>query len=229
MGSAGAARDGSTSSKRDIEKALRFWARCVTKVLGPLLGCPTGAEEDYGIGIFFQEAEHVDAARLLRACEETFCVMARQFQQFRTSFDAPQPDPLRAFSDAIADAIRPLAHEQNTQAIAQALVNSKLNAPGKPGKPGKRRPEEEDSETDGGMDSCSNPATTRTACGTRAPTHLLVPRLSGTAAYADADATHTCSRRCQGVTPLVRTPMPRNLLAPRLNGSPIIHADADAA
>ena len=89
MGSAGAAREGNVSSKRDIEKALRFWARCVIKVLGPLLGCPTGTDDDFGIGSFFQEAEHIDPSRVMRACEETFRVISRQFQRFRTAFDAP--------------------------------------------------------------------------------------------------------------------------------------------
>ena len=79
MGSAGAGRDGSTSSKRDIEKALRFWARCFDKVLGPLLGCPKGSEDDYGIGTFVHEAEHVDAARLLRE------VLARLVKEDRLS------------------------------------------------------------------------------------------------------------------------------------------------
>ena len=53
----------------------------------------TGTDDDYGISAFVQEAEHVDAARLLRACEDTFCVISRQFQHFRTTFDAPPPDP----------------------------------------------------------------------------------------------------------------------------------------
>ena len=46
MGSAGAARDGSVSSKRDIEKALRFWARCVTSARDstPFFLGPSGAD-----------------------------------------------------------------------------------------------------------------------------------------------------------------------------------------
>ena len=68
------------------------------------------------------------AARLLRACEDTFRVISRQFQRFRTAFDATPPDPLYAFSAAVFDAIRPLVHEQHTQAVAQALIDAKIKA-----------------------------------------------------------------------------------------------------
>ena len=131
MGSAGQGRDGSTSSKHDIEKALRWWAGSFDAVLGPLLQCPKGPEGDFGLGDFLREAEHVDAPRLLRACEETFRLISRQFQNYRTSFDAPPPDPQRALSDAIVSAIRPLAHEQNTAAIAREAVAAKQGAAGK--------------------------------------------------------------------------------------------------
>ena len=131
MGSAGQGRDGSTSSKRDIEKALRWWTCSFDAVLGPLLQCPKGPEGDFGLGDFLREAEHVDAPRLLRASEETFRLISRQFQDYRTSFDAPPPDPQRALSDAIVSAIRPLAHEQNTAAIAREAVAAKQGAAGK--------------------------------------------------------------------------------------------------
>ena len=130
IGSAGQGRDGSTSSKHDIEKALLWWARTFTGVLEPLLKCPRGPEGDFGIGDFLREAEHVDAPRLIRACEEAFRLISRQFQDYRTSFDAPPPDPQRAFSDAINSAVRPLAHEQITAAIAREAVATKQSAAG---------------------------------------------------------------------------------------------------
>ena len=104
----------------------------------------------------------MDAARLLRACEDTFRVIGRQFQRFRTAFDATPPDPLYAFSAAVVDAIRPLAHEQHTQAVAQALIDAKIKAhdklPGKTREPTKRRLDDTELESGTGTPAHSNRA-----------------------------------------------------------------------
>ena len=118
MGSAGAGRDGSTTTRTDIEKALRFWARLVARAHGLLFGLQTGQSGDFGISEFITEAEHMTPARIMRACTEAFEILRRQFVYFRSSLAAPPPDPLGAFSGAAVTALKPLQHEQLTATIA---------------------------------------------------------------------------------------------------------------
>ena len=67
---------------------------------------------------------------------------------------------MRAFSDAVFDAIRPLAHEQHTQAVAQALFDAKFSAVVKrePGASAKRRLDEVELESHVGTSDDSNRA-----------------------------------------------------------------------
>ena len=124
LGSAGAGRDGSVSSRTDIEKALRLWARLTARVHAPLFGLHAGPTGDFGVSDFLTEAEHMLPERLMRACAEAFEVIRRQFIAFRSSLGAAQPDPGGAFTRAIESALKPLYHEQVTVTIATSAAEA---------------------------------------------------------------------------------------------------------
>ena len=130
LGSAGAGRPGSVDSKADIEKALRFWARLVARVHAHLFGLRPGPHGDFGVSEFIEEAEHMQPSRIMRGCAEAFDIMRRQFIEYRSHLDAPQPDPRGAILGAISSALKPLQHEQLTVIIASTAAAAEVSKKG---------------------------------------------------------------------------------------------------
>ena len=130
LGSAGAGRPGSVDSRADIEKALRFWARLVARVHAHLFGLRPGPHGDFGVSEFIEEAEHMQPSRIMRACAEAFDIMRRQFIEYRSHLDAPQPDPRGAILGAISSGLKPLQHEQLTVTIASAAAAAEVSKKG---------------------------------------------------------------------------------------------------
>ena len=103
------------SERHEVERALRRWAELALMAHGPLLNIDPGAAGDFGVRAFLDEAQHVSTDRVVLALKEAFVAAARGFELFRTSPEAPVPDPTAAIAKAIASSLRPLAAEQQTQ------------------------------------------------------------------------------------------------------------------
>jgi len=119
---------GKTTVRSDIERALKVWARLALIVHGPLLNLYPGPAGDFGVQAFLDEAQHTSCDRVVTALKESFVVMAREFECFRTDPTAPTPNPTAVLHASIAASLLPLAAEQQTQHCARQAAQEFYDA-----------------------------------------------------------------------------------------------------